>query len=631
MLNQLRRGASSLVAKILMAVLVLSFAVWGIHGAFTGYGEDTIAEVGDTTITLQRFQEEYQRASQGLAQQIGRPLSPEMAAQLGIPQQVLGRLVTDAVIENVAHDLGLGISDTELARQIQADPTFQDKSGAFDRGLMQRLLAQNGFTEADYVAAIRDLALRRQLAEGFVGGITAPKTLIEASDRYANEERTIRAVVLTPAMAPPPADPAEDALKAYFDAHAAEFRAPEYRGFTVVTLDPKTMIDPAAVPEEQVRAAYAAGGNRFGTPEMRRVIQIRFPDEAAAKAAAAAMTGGKPLAEVLKELGMTEADVDLGVVPKSALVDPAVADAAFALDKGGITVVAGRFGPALVEVTEITPAGMQPFEAVEATLRAELAARQGNTAAIHLRGEVEDARAEGGTLAEIAERFKLPLVTVPPVTAEGVARDGTTADVPHADTLIKAVFAADPDTETDPVDFGREGGTQWFDLGEVIPARDQTLDEVRPAVIAAWKGEEEAKALAAMATAVADQLRAGTPIEELAAAHATEVASFGPFKRTATVEGLSSQVIAAAFDGGQGTVGAAPGPNGEQIVFVVEAISTPAFFAESEPSLQLANQLADGLGNALLAEYIADRETLAGVSVNQPVLSRAIGMDRDER
>lgn len=628
MLNQLRRSASSLPAKILMALLVLSFAVWGIGDALNGYGEDTIAEVGGTEVSLQQFQNEYARSTQSISQRLGQPMSPQLALQLGLPQQVLGRLVSDAVIANVADNLGLGISDEELVRQIQADPTFQRQDGTFDRDLMLRLLAANNFGEQAYVEAMRGLALRRQIAEGLVGGMTAPETLVQAADRYANEERTIRGVVLTTAMVETPGDPTEEALQAFFDAHKAEFRAPEYRGFTVITLDPAAIVDPSTIPEEEVVQAYEAAQTRFGTPERRHVYQIRFPDKAQADAAAAALRGGAPLAQILTERGLSEADVDLGTVAKTGLVDPVVADAAFSLDKGGVAVVEGRFGPAVVEVAEIEPAGIEPLESVADTLRTELASRKSAAEAMRLQDEIEDARAAGETLKEIAAKFDLPIIEIPPVDAEGAAADGGAKDIPERTTLLPAVFAAEPDTETDPVEFGKLGGTQWFELGEIVAPRDRTLDEVRPQVLAAWRGDAEAKALAALSSATAEEVRTGVPLDDIAARHGTTVQNFGPFKRSATVEGLSSQAVTAAFEGGMGSVHDAAGPTSDRIVFVVEGITTPAFFAEAQTSQELANQLADGIGNALLAEFITDRETDAGVSVNQPALNRAIGMDR---
>src|SRR5262245_6244441 len=75
MLDQLRQGAQGWVSKLLMAVLVLSFAIWGI-GGFNGYHADRLASVGDAEVTVQDFSRVYQQAQRN-AQQNGRQVNPE--------------------------------------------------------------------------------------------------------------------------------------------------------------------------------------------------------------------------------------------------------------------------------------------------------------------------------------------------------------------------------------------------------------------------------------------------------------------------------------------------------------------------------------------------------------------------
>ena len=74
MLTQMRRGAGTWVAKIFIALLVVSFGIWGIADIFRGFGVNQLAKVGDTEITAVEFQRDYERAIQRLSQQMGRPI-----------------------------------------------------------------------------------------------------------------------------------------------------------------------------------------------------------------------------------------------------------------------------------------------------------------------------------------------------------------------------------------------------------------------------------------------------------------------------------------------------------------------------------------------------------------------------
>lgn len=628
MLDQLRRGASGWVAKLLMGLLVVSFAVWGVGDMFTGLAETSVAKVGGTDIPAEDFQRDYQRALQALTRQSGRAITPDQAVQIGIPQQVLGRLVTEMVMGNIAEELGLGVSDEQLREQITSDPTFRNAAGEFDRQRMNMMLAENGLTEAEYVETMREVADRRQIADGLVGGVSAPTAMIEAVSRYQNQERTVRFIDVTAEMAAPVGEPSPEALTEYFEANKGRFRAPEYRAFTMMLADPAKLADPATVTDEEARRAYDAATGRFGTPERRHVQQIVYPDQAAADAAAARLASGTDITTLIQERGLKEVDVDLGTVAKGELIDPAIDAAAFELQAGAAKVVTGRFGPALVRVAEIEPAARQPFEEVAATVKQEVAVDRAEREMLALYDEIETARAGGESFADIAKSHNLEIVTVDDVARDGTTPDGASGQVAHADVVLPAVFAAEQGIEADPVEFGRRGYA-WFEVSEVVPARDRTLEEARPQVVAAWTADAEAKALTAKADEIAGKLRAGTTLDAVAAELGATVQTAGPFKRGAEVQGLSAEAVRAAFDSGQGSVAATAGSGSSRIVLVVETIMDPAFFPEAEESVGLADQLAQAVGNGLLAEYVADRETAAGVSINQPLLMQVIGIGGD--
>ncbi|MFM9858826.1 SurA N-terminal domain-containing protein [Pseudoxanthobacter sp. M-2] len=628
MLDQMRRGAQTWVAKILIGILVASFAVWGVSGFLGGGATNIIVTVGDTEIPTARFQQDYARAIQGYTRQIGRALSPTEAAQLGVPQQVLGRLITEATMSEVANGLGLGLSDAELARQIKTDPSFQGAAGNFDRERMRMLLQQSDLTEAQYVEAMFGLAERRQIADGLIGGLETPNTYLEAVNRYQNEERTVRYLTLPPSAAPAPGEPTDEALATYFEANKAQFRAPEYRTFAVMLADPQTIADPASVSDDEARAAYDRASGRFGTPEKRRVDQIVFPDRAAADAAVAALATGTAIDAILAERGLKPGDADLGLVAKTDLIDAAVADAAFAMAAGETRVVDGRFGPVLLRVTEIAPSARQPFDEVKDTLKQEIAAERATADVASLYDEVEDARAGGSTLAEIGERFKIPLQTVQAVDATGATADGTKPAVPGGTAVLTGAFDADPGTEPDPVQVDRRGFA-WFEVSDVIPARDRTLDEVRDPVVAAWREAETALALDKLATDVAERIRGGESIDAAATTLNATVATSAPFKRGGTVDGLTPQAVAAAFSGGTGTVATAPAQDGGRTVLVVDQITEPAFFAETPEMSELGGELSRAIGNSLLTDYVTEMERTLGVAVNQQAFSAVVGLDRD--
>ena len=102
MLEQLRKGAGTWVAKIFIALLVMSFAVWGIADIFNGYGGRDIATIGTTKISGEEFRQAYETQVSNMSRRFGRRLTTQQAQQLRIDQQVLSTLIGTAALNQQA-------------------------------------------------------------------------------------------------------------------------------------------------------------------------------------------------------------------------------------------------------------------------------------------------------------------------------------------------------------------------------------------------------------------------------------------------------------------------------------------------------------------------------------------------
>jgi peptidyl-prolyl cis-trans isomerase D len=162
-LDTLRKGAARTFGLILVGLLVVSFAVWGIADIFTGYGQQTLIRVGGTEITPQEYLRAQQEVLRAMSTQAGRSLSLQEARALGLDRRVLERLVGGAAVDNHARDLHLGISEQALLDGIMKDPAFKDGLGNFSPAVFQQALYQIGMNEQSYLASLRESNLRRQI------------------------------------------------------------------------------------------------------------------------------------------------------------------------------------------------------------------------------------------------------------------------------------------------------------------------------------------------------------------------------------------------------------------------------------------------------------------------------------
>src|SRR5215813_2756097 len=519
MLRGLRKASSNWLGKAVMAAvvgfLVISFAIWGIGDIFRGFGRSTVAKIGRVEITIEQFRSLYNDRLQQYSRQLGRPITPEQARVTGLERAAIGQIFSDILLDERAHALGLALSDAEVAKQITKDPTFQGLNGQFDRSRFEQIIRNAGYTEARFVAEQRRLLLRRELAGTIASGLSVPRTLVEAANRYQNEQRSIEYVLLDRALAGEVAPPSPEVLAKYFEERKNLFRTPEYRKLAVVSLIPSEQARWIEISDADLKRAYEERRARYVTPERRHILQIDFPNAEAASAAAERVAKGATFAEIAKELGKSEKDIDLGTVPKAAVIDRAVADAAFALKEGEVSApVQGRFGTVLVQALKIEPEQVRPFEQVAGELKQELAAARAKSEIFDVYNKIEDARAEGKLLAEAAANLKLEARTVE-VDRSGRDPAGTPVKLPDTQRLLAGAFTTDIGVERDPLQF--EDGYIWYDVIGISPSRERSLDEVKDQVEARWREQEIATRLDAKATSILDKLKAGETLAQVAA------------------------------------------------------------------------------------------------------------------
>src|SRR5262245_37347668 len=627
MLRGLRKASSNWLGKAVMAAVVgfsvISFAIWGIGDIFRGFGRSTVAKIGHTEITIDQFRTMYNDRLQQYSRQLGRPISADQARATGLDRLVIGQIFSEILLDERARSLGLALSDSEVAKIITNDPGFRGPNGQFDRFRFEQTIRNAGYTEARYVAEQRRQLLRRELAGTVASGLTAPKPLVEAMNRYQNEQRSIEYVVLDRSLAGEIAPPPPGVLAKYFDERKILFRTPEYRNLVIVSLIPSEQARWIEVSDADLKRAYEERRARYVTPERRHILQIDFPNAEAASAAAERIAKGASFAEIAKELGKSEKDIDLGTVPKSAVIDRAAADAAFALKEGEVSApVQGRFGTVFVQVLKIEPEQVRPLGQVAGELKQELAAARAKSEIFDLYNKIEDARAEGKSLAEAAANLKLEARTVE-VDRSGRDTAGTSVKLPDAQRLIAAAFTTDVGVERDPLQF--QDGYIWYDVTGISPSRERSLDEVKDQVEARWREQEIATRLDTKATGILGKLRAGEPLSQAAAADHLKVETLTGLKRGEASGPLSAAGVDTVFRTAKDAAGKAEGAQpGQQIVFRVTDIVVPGLEMASDDAKRALETLNRGLSEDILAEYIARLETDIGVTINQSALNQVV-------
>lgn len=631
MLRGIHKASATWIGKAVMAAimgtLVVSFAIWGIGDIFRGFGQSTVAKIGGTEVTIERFRVYYVDKINQFGRRVGRPITSDQARTLGLDRQIVGQYVAEAALDERARALGLGLSNEEIGRRIAADPNFRGLNGQFDRNRFEQMIRQAGFNETNYVNEQRQLTIRRQVALSISGDITPPDTVLSAINRYQNETRNASYLMLGAAQAGTIAAPTEDVLKSYFEERKVLFRAPETRKVTLLPLSPADQARWSVVSDADARANYEQTKSDYGTPERRQLRQIVFANIEEARAASERIKSGTSFVDIAKERGLKDSDIDLGAVARTSVIDPAVADAAFALAENGVSApVQGRFGAVLVQAIKILPDETKSFESVQADIKRKIAEGRARIETGTLRDKIEDERASGATLAETARKLGLTARMIDSIDRSGRDASGKpVSDVPGGPELLRSIFATDVGVESDPVQIPG-GGYLWFDVTSISPSRERTMDEVKDQIGARWRDDEIASRLKAKADDMLAKIRTGAALDQLASEIGGKAENASGLQRGKATDAVPANVVDTIFKTAKGAAAVSEGSKTtEQFLFVVTDVIEP----KPDPALDAAKNITVALKNAygedLVTQYVGQLEKDLGVTINQAALNQVTG------
>jgi peptidyl-prolyl cis-trans isomerase D len=548
MLNALRNSVGSIGAKILLGLLVLAFAAWGIEGVFAARTQTVVATVGDAEIEVQEFSRTFDGRLAALRRTTGSNITAEDARRSGFDRIVLEQMATQTALSEEAKALGLDASDTAVSAAIMDFPQFRDAYGKFDRTAYDASLRQNRLRQNEFEENIRKDLARDALLQSIGNGTTAPRALAETLYKYRNEKRSFTYIALSPADVEDPGEPTDEALSTFHQENAARFTAPEFRKISFVALTVKDVASRLERTDQELLETYNARIDSYTTPERRRVEQIVFDTEEEAKEAAKKIADGEPFAKLAEARGLSAQDVSLGTQSKDDLPGN-LAEAAFAPDEPGLVDPVGTaLGWSLLNIRSIEPEKVVTFEEAKEALRTELTTTEARQVVPERSVDLDDQLAGGATLKEAAEQANARYAEVAAVDATGRDPNGDrVAELPDDPEFLAQVFATRVGDEPTLIE-GTTGDYFSLSVEEITEAALRPLDTIKEEVAGAWEVAEREKALEVLAKNLVDRLEDGANLVELAEGNEAEIKTAGPGTRSDRSLGLSADLLDTLFD-----------------------------------------------------------------------------------
>lgn len=573
-LVSLRKASKSWFFKGLLMFLALTFAAFfGVTG--NPFQRVTaLIEVGDEAVDAQTLLREFDRSRNEMSRLFGQALTPEEARNLGLLDQTIQQITTRTLFDVAARDLGLVVTDLQVAETIRGTARFQAVAGRFDRLTFESYLASFGYSEGYYAELLRQDLIRAQFLDSLLLGAAAPDILIDTLHRY-RAERRIAEIVDVPADAiGSVGTPDETAIQSYYNGHTAMFTAPEYRSLVVAYLTPELLAAEMSTSEEEIQEEFELRRSAYETPEQRAVTQVVFAADRRedAQALVDAVRGGQDFATAVAAAEGVFAD-DMGTIDRNNLPVPALADAVFAATEGAVTdLVETPFGWHVALVSTIVAGETKTIDDLRETLAEELALRRANDAIFEVMETLDDALAGGATVEEAANSTGAPVARISAIARTGAAPDGDIVpDIPSLTEVVATAFRTQEGRESQVIETG-DGGFFVLRVDGTIEPALRPLQDVRVDVMAGWQAAERDRRAKEQADAVAARITAGEAPASVADKFGLTVATSEPFTRTSEgAEGaIGGATAAALFEKSIGSVVVQPTPGGYQVAKLVD-------------------------------------------------------------
>ena len=632
MLKQVRKSLKSVVFLFFGTLIVLSFAAWQVP-ELRSFSPNAALRVGDASFSARDVQAEVQRELTNRRLQSGEVVTLADALKEGLPAQVMNTMATRSVIEQEAKRVGLSIPRDLVRDFLQSAEQFQNpSSGKFDAEAMSAILRNYSISPGEFEEIIRADLLRNQLVVAASSGAGAPDPLVQTILVREIERRDISYVSVTEEMAGIPKEPTPDDFTKYFENNPAQFTAPEFRTFTSVVLQTDDFREGLVAEEDKLREIYDANKTRlYEQPERRTLYQITYDTEAEASAAVAGLADGEPFETVAAERGLTLAAVTFTDIPKSDVLDPNVAEAAFAEDREAGAIVGpvkSLFGFTVAQVVAVTPPETQTFEEVRGDIENELFQADARRALLKAVEAVEEALDTGANLEDAAAAAGVAVDQVGPVDSFSFGPGGEiVADIPGE--VLQEAFAMEVGDESPALELAEQKGYFFLALSDVRAPAVFPFEDVADEVEQRWRKEEREERIKSAVEKIRDAAIGGANLAEAAAPFNAEPATMTLSRQPEPGSEFARPLVDEIFTADKGAVVIGDfAAGGARAVVVVDDVRFLEDALKPGQEIGVVQFLGYQLDQELLEAYAGSLRQDYEVRINQAAVDAAFANDQ---
>ena len=191
MLDIIRNLVSSIFGKILLAIMVLSFALWGVGDILSSGNSQLAAKVGNEKISLDEFYIKFQQTVRDYNQNTNSNLSLKEAYELKLHNLLLQDLIYSKMVNDYAKKRGIYLNEESLKSVISNLDEFKDSNEIFSNIKYKNFILNNFQSEEAFLREIENSIFQGIIFESFNADNYINDAIINKLYDYEGEKRTI--------------------------------------------------------------------------------------------------------------------------------------------------------------------------------------------------------------------------------------------------------------------------------------------------------------------------------------------------------------------------------------------------------------------------------------------------------
>ena len=620
MLTEIREKSQGTLAWVILSLICVPFALWGINNYLDAGGEPSVASVGSKDFYQRDVNKAYEQYSQNLK---GMQIDEQV-----LKAQALQKLIKDEVLLQYVHAQGLVVTDDEARDFIKSLPYFQ-LDGKFSDKQYKTLLGSQRLSSAEFVNRIKNALIMEQYQHSIIDSSFATTYDVESFFKIQNQQRDVSYV--TVGLDPAPNQPTAEEIANYYQQHQDSYQTPEQVSVEYVELKLEDLANKVAVSDDKLKAYYEEQKEHYSTSERRKIshILISINDKVTEKDALEKAKNAKQelakkdfsaLASEISDDKLTaKKGGDLGLF-NAGVMEKAFEDSASALKLNEVSEpIKSSFGYHLIKVTELVPASTKSFESVKAELTKAYQKSQAENAFYEASEKLTQLSYEHpDNLQSVSEALGLPVQKSALFTKEsgaGIALEEKVRSAAFAEEILQG-------NNSTPIEKSNEH-LIVLRLLEHKTADKRDLNEVRLEILLLLAQEKAQKLAVEKAQKIKASLDAGKALKDVAAEYKLEVKAENALVRgkSKLPEPLTESVFKAAKPvGDKPNVFVVALLSGEQAVVSLSKVTSGVMSESDKKQMDLAKKnIANAFGQSDFNQVLNSLQASADVKVHKKV------------